>query len=171
MWRLILVVTITVIVAVVALLPFLIRDGKEERGLESLFAAALGCQSLPEHGLDDSISLQVSRIANHPGVVCVRIYNQTRKFIHAAGRAIRLECRWFGLFWVPYVHLRTAIPLLLGAYERQMGFTLQPGTYRDRYLLSPYDSVLAGQCRVRLRYQVIPNEEEHTVYSAAFSLP
>lgn len=171
MWRLMLALTVTIIVAVGVVVLLVIQEVRQDHASGSLPKVPM-CASLPEHGPDNTVALMVSHTTNHPGMVCVRVYNGAQKFIHSTEREpLRLDCRWFGLLWFPYFQLGDVPFLGLRRAVRGGEFVVPPGISRERYLRSPYDPVLPWMCRVRLRYQEIPEEKERTVYSAEFSIP
>jgi len=129
------------------------------------------CDSLlPKQGPDNVVSLRVSRIANRPGTVCIRVYNDTPEFWSYESEALQIERCWFGLVCLP--HLRLPDLPLIGrtALRADLEFKLFPG-YRDFYRSSPYELPSPGTYRVRFRYFASPVEEKYTVYSEEFVLP
>jgi len=164
---LVLAVTIVIAVGVVALL--FIQQLRQDQASWSLPKVPMPiCEPLPERGPDHIVSLLISQSTDRPGIVCVRMSNGTQKIITYV-EGIRLERRWLGLIWLPYIRLSEV--LSFGA-PRHLGLpVLVSGGHRDFYRPSPYDPALPGTYRVRLRYQEGPEKKDRTVYSAEFSIP
>lgn len=130
------------------------------------------CDSLLEQGPDNVVAILVSPVASHPGIVCARVYNDTAKVGHYGLGDLRLERHWVRLVWLPHLRLKDFLLVGRGISKFDGAFSLSPGGYRDFYCPPPYDdSAPPGKYRVRLRYRVPPEEEEHAVYSEAFVLP
>jgi hypothetical protein len=131
------------------------------------------CESLPEQGPDNEVSLFAAREADRPGVVCVRVYNGMHDAIRYEGNALRLERRWFGLVWLPLTRIRLGDvfrgckPVFLLGVER----AVLPGKLSDSYLPSIYEPASSGTYRVRLRYRLPEQDIEQSVYSKEFTMP
>lgn len=176
MRRLVLPLTITVVVVVLVVLLLVGQEVRQGRVSESRLQEVPACESLPERGPDNAISLLVSRAVDYPGVICVRLYNGTQRFVLYERGAIRLECRWIRLVWVPYFRLSDLLARILGLFWGSYEFSVQPvlipGGPRDSYLPSPYAPAPPGQYRVRFCYREEPEQKEkQCIYSAPFSIP
>jgi hypothetical protein len=129
------------------------------------------CDLLPEREPDNVVSLRVSRIENHPGIVCVRVYNGTPNFARYEWESIRLERHWFGLVWLPHLSLSDFLLVGRGRLVGGVELVLYPGKHRDFYSSPFYEPAPPNTYRVRFRYRLTSEEEELTVYSEEFVLP
>jgi hypothetical protein len=131
------------------------------------------CESLPEQGPDDTVSLFTAQETGRSGVVCVRVYNGMYEVIRYEGSALQLERRWFGLVWLPLTQMRLGDvfrgckPGFLLGIER----VVLPGTLSDSYLPSIYEPASSGTYRVHLRYRLPEQDIEQSVYSEEFIVP
>jgi hypothetical protein len=130
------------------------------------------CGLLPERGPDNVVSLRVSRIANRPGTVCIRVYNGTPEFWRYESEALQVERCWFGLVCFPPLRWRFPnMPLIGGVVLLGGGeYMLFPG-YRDFHRSLSYEPTSPGTYRIRFRYFSSYEEEKQTVYSEEFVLP
>ena len=160
-------------VVVVLLAVFVLRQ--EFRGAQTplTLSGMPACDSLlPKQGPDNVVSLRVSRIADNPGTVCIRVYNGTPEFWRYESEALQIERCWFGLVCFPPLRLRFPhLPLIGGPVLLvDSEYRLFPG-YRDFYRSLPDEPTSPGTYRARFRYFASYEEEEQTVYSEEFVLP
>ncbi len=128
------------------------------------------CPSLPAHGLERQLSLFVAPTTDHPGIVCVRVYNGGPEWISYGWLSLRLERRWFGVVWSSVLHPKDLFPECQGCAVQPVLITVPTGSFRDYFMPSMYASVHAGTYRVRFRYRLAEQEEERTVYSEPFTV-
>ena len=128
------------------------------------------CSSLPDHGLENQVSLFVSPAADHPGVACARVYNGRQDWIFYGWSSLRLERRWFGLVWSSILHPKDL-------FSDRQGHEVQPvvryvggKSFRDFFLPSQYNPVHPGIYRVRFRYRLTEQGPEQTIYSETLSI-
>lgn len=161
--------TVTVVVVVLVVLILVGHEVRQGRVSESRLQEEPACESLSDQRADHTVSILVSLLVSHPGSVCVRIVNGAQALITYTIRTLRLERRWLGVLWFPYVRPRDVLSVVGGTTMQDGLPTVLPGVYRDVSLCSP--DTPGGMYRVRLRYRVRGEKGEPTVHSAAFSLP
>jgi len=111
-------------------------------------------------------------VVDHPGIVCVRMYNGRPDGIGYDWSSLRLERRWFGLMWSSLLE----VPSLFSTRQRYeienplIVSYLKGESFRDTFLPSPYEPTRPGIYRVRFRYRLTEQGEEQTVYSETFSI-
>lgn len=153
------------------LTPIVVFEALSPDTMSAMLPMVPKCYSLPEQGPENTVAIAAKGLPRPPGMVCARVYNGTPKVSHYAPEALRLEGRWFRLVWLPYFGVRDMLSLILGIQSHVDFSPIPSGTTRDFYLPSRHAPAVAGTYRVRLRYRVPSEEEEHTVYSEEFVLP
>jgi len=148
-----------------------LQEIRQEPMTEAQLASPM-CQALPARGPAHFVSILLSRTTDRPGIVCVRLYNGTEQVFYYEGSALRLQRRWLGFVWLPYIPLSSD---LLSPGPRSFALMhpeLMPGAAEDTYLPTVYDPAVGGRYRIRFCYRAAPeSREQQCVYSKRFSLP